>query len=718
MGWLRRHDPGLVAVRRAARVTIVACLGFHLSRYALDNAVMATYALFGAVALGILSQITGDRARRLRTLALMLPVGSVLIALGTLLSVHLATATLGMLVLGFAVSFVGVGGPRLVGIAAGSQLLYILPSFPPYDPGSLGWRLLGFVLAVVLLALAEVVLWPEPDPRPYRDRLRAAVASLAVCLDAVADDWAGGGRDRLAAALPAALDASEELRPSRLPPGQTPASASRRDRALTIAAATTRLLIGRAADLARRDERTGPDLPAATALLREVAGCVAAAGAWLGGTGPLPDTDRMTAALTGFRAVRSATSPEGLPVENLRLGSTALMLAEWATSLVTALRIAAGAPVPPDRTPPEARPGLFWFAHESEPTLYWRRLRAHLTPRSVFFQGALRLALALGVARFLAGFFDLSHGFWVLLTILTVLRTTAAETRSTLRPAIIGTTCGALLAAAILVVGFPPLVYAVMLPVVMLVGFSAGPLLGAGAAQALFTLVISMVFAQLSPADWHLAEARLLDVAVGAVVGIAAGLVAWPRGGSGELHRSVAEFLADAAGVVRETVRVVAEGARPADALPRARRTGLLAETTYALYAAERHPTQGIVDWQATLSAGHHAVRGAEALVRDCPTGRLLSCVGPLDQAAADVAARFEHVALGLARRDRTALTAPTLPPPVLDWPTDLGPDLFHLSDLRVWLDGLRADLSRVTDAPPPGAPAATASPPRATSAT
>ena len=52
-------------------------------------------------------------------------------------------AAAGMFVLGFAVSFVGVGGPRLVGLAAGMQLLYILPCFPPYDPGSLGDRLAG-----------------------------------------------------------------------------------------------------------------------------------------------------------------------------------------------------------------------------------------------------------------------------------------------------------------------------------------------------------------------------------------------------------------------------------------------------------------------------------------------------------------------------------------------------------------------------------------------
>ena len=68
---------------------------------------MAPYALFGAVALGALSQIPGSPAQRARTLLAVLPVGWVLVTLGTLLSVSTATATAGMFVLGFAVSFAG-----------------------------------------------------------------------------------------------------------------------------------------------------------------------------------------------------------------------------------------------------------------------------------------------------------------------------------------------------------------------------------------------------------------------------------------------------------------------------------------------------------------------------------------------------------------------------------------------------------------------------------
>jgi len=124
----------------------------------------------------------------------------------------------------------------------------------------------------------------------------------------------------------------------------------------------------------------------------------------------------------------------------------------------------------------------------------------------------------------------------------------------------------------------------------------------------------------------------------------------------------------------------------------------MLAEASYALYQTERHPPAAI-DWQATLVAGHHAVRGAEALLRGCPTGCLLPCLAPLTTAAEDVADRYAQVGAGLLDRDGRA-TAPLPQRPALDWPTDLGMQLYALADLRVWLDGLRDDLGRIASIP------------------
>ena len=96
----------------------------------------------------------------------------------------------------------------------------------------------------------------------------------------------------------------------------------------------------------------------------------------------------------------------------------------------------------------------FWYATRSTAELWFIRIRGHLTPRSVFFQNAIRLALGLAVARLVAGLLDLSHGFWVLLATLTLMRTSClTATRAAVIPAFIGTVIGGLLMAVVLGAG-------------------------------------------------------------------------------------------------------------------------------------------------------------------------------------------------------------------------------------------------------------------------
>ena len=44
--WLTGHDPGLVALRKALRVTVAACIGFFVCEYLLGLSTLATFAVF------------------------------------------------------------------------------------------------------------------------------------------------------------------------------------------------------------------------------------------------------------------------------------------------------------------------------------------------------------------------------------------------------------------------------------------------------------------------------------------------------------------------------------------------------------------------------------------------------------------------------------------------------------------------------------------------
>ncbi|MEU8298998.1 FUSC family protein [Micromonospora sp. NPDC048909] len=709
LGRLRHRDPGYAALRRAARLTLVASSVFYACRYGAGDPLLATYALFGTVAAGMFAQLPGPAPQRARILVTTLPVAWALVAAGTLLAWNTWAAAGGMLVIGFAVAFGGVGGPRLVGLGSAFQLFYILASFPPFQPGTVPQRLGGVTLGIVLLAAAEVVLWPDPVPISYRQRLVDAADRVAAFLDATADALSEStGRRERDVRHDRATEAVARLELGRFPPTEAPTAADARDRALRIAGAALREVFVKADRLTSDvPPEPIPDLAAAR-LLRSCADTARAAGpGLLPGTQPvaLGDLD----AAIGLAEAAYPTSPEvrgeGPHVPRLCRDATALALADQVRVFAVATRVATRA------RPGDDDLGLFEYVRHGPWTLYSRQFRSHLTLRSANLHSALRLAVALAAARVVAGTLQLTHGFWVLLATLTVLRTSAADTRTALRPAVAGTIVGAVGSGLLMLLVDSQVVYAAGLPAIMLLAFGAGRLLGPAWAQAMFTVLLTFVFAQLAPEGWRLAEARLVDVLLGGVIGVLAGVAMWPHGASRDLRRNVARYLVNSGDAVEQTVEAVLGGGRPDRAVARVSRSMTLADASYCQYHAERHAPPGRdMDWESALNAGHHVVQGAESLLRRNPPGCLAGWPGAaaqLQSAAGQLRSAFHEVADDLAHR-RT----PTPPPvatscadeldrirPLLDEPGSRA-ELRHLVEVDLWLTDLADSLARIRPAP------------------
>ncbi|MEV7244639.1 FUSC family protein [Streptomyces sp. NPDC093248] len=717
--------------RRAVRVTLVASAGFFLFRYGLGLPVAATYALFSAVALGGLSRIPGTGRQRAATGLRALPLCWLLVIVGTCLSVRTWSAVAGMLIVGFALAFAAVGGPRPAGAAPGLQLLYILPSFPPYDPGSLGERLIGTTTGLVLLIAAEALLLPEPAPPSYRQRAAHAAGTAAHCAALLAaPPYALSGTDS-----ETARKAGAALRPLAVPEAERPAGPGLRDRALAHTGLATRTLLSR---LALLTTPPGDDQgPRATAVLRAVAGLSTGTANSLGsGPAPVAAYEELAAARAHLAAtsgpapagatpagpafVGAATAvgarPPVLPPAVLRRHAAVLEIADAALAMATAADLAvrgrrASVPVPP---------GRFWYATSRAPVLWWHRIRGHAGRRSVFFQNAVRIALALTAARLIAGVDTLPHGFWAMLATLTLTRTTMDETWSTIRRALGGTLAGALLTAGLLtLVGAHTEIYAVVLPLWMLLAFTLGPVKGVGWAQGLFTVLVALVFAQLAPPTWRLAEVRLLDVLVGSVIGAVFGLLAWPRGAHDELRHAAAELLRRAAEIVVATSADVAAGG-PVAAAPLAvsghrslHRAVILAESAYAQFQSEptlfggrgRGAALPSVDWQATLIAGHHTLWGSERLLEPPP-----ATLGPdAAESAAGLGDRVAGRMLLVSAALDPGCDTPAAPVPRLDLAgfTAEPPGAPRLYYATVsWLSALMTDLARIPRAGPAPEPA------------
>ena len=144
-------------------------MAFYGCRYGLDDPTMALYAVFAVLAFSLLSQTSGPPAVRTRTLLACLAFGLVDVTIATYAAVNTGVAVAAMFVFGFLVSFAGVCGVRVSEVSTGLQLLFILPSLPPFDPGSLGSRLVGLTLGMALLIVTDRFLLPDPGPPGFAE---------------------------------------------------------------------------------------------------------------------------------------------------------------------------------------------------------------------------------------------------------------------------------------------------------------------------------------------------------------------------------------------------------------------------------------------------------------------------------------------------------------------------------------------------------------------
>ncbi|MFJ5262554.1 FUSC family protein [Streptomyces sp. NPDC088387] len=678
------------AGRRALRVTVASTAGFYPAVHLLDRPVAGVYALFAVIAFGVLSPLPGSGRRRAGAVLRAVPTAAVLVTLGTALAVATWSAAAGMFVVGFVLPFAASCAPRLAAVVPGLQLCYILACFPPYAPDTLPDRLTGLAVGAALLILCERWLLPEPARPSYPDRLADA---LDLAARAATEAARGGVVDAgWAARLRAA---GRELRFSHQAPGSRPTGAGRTDRALAQAGSATRRLLNQLAAVAELPPAPG-DMASATLLHGVAATCTDTAGVLRGGhavAGPElieEMTHRFLAELSGAPGRGGDGSHE-----RMRRQSTVLTVAISAVTARTAVGLATGSH--------QRVPGLpheqFWYADVSPARLWSVRVTGNLTRRSVVFQNAVRIALGLAFARLVAGSLDLSHGFWVLLSVLTLGRTTAGATWAAVRSAATGTLVGAVAAGVLMIAaGDTTAVYEWLLLPTMLVAFSVGPVGGPAWAQGLFTLVVSMAFAQLSPVTWHLAEVRLADVLTGSAIGLVCGVLAWPSGARAEIRRSVAMLLRATGPLVRATADAVAGPRAQADdgSLRLIQHRLHIAEAAYAQYGADATPptAEGAPDWLAALNYGSRVLVGAYWLPRwegeaHLSPGVLRWAVEAADELAraATRAADFSQDALRIQLPPLSREITPSVPP------ASLAP----LVDLDVWLHALATDLEATT---------------------
>jgi uncharacterized membrane protein YccC len=564
--WLRAHDPGLRALRRAGRAAVVMPAMFAIGDRVIGNPVVATFAAFGSFAMLLLVDFAGPMRDRLQAQAALSIVCGVFVCLGTLASNSDVGAAVAMAIVAFAVLFAGVVSSVLASATTSLLLAFILPVSLAGPASEIPDRLAGWGLASGAAFLAVALLWPAPSREPLRRAAAGACRALAERLrsDVIRALAAVPGvtvRDDAQAAADAAVDALHReffASPNRPTGLSTTAravvrlvdevswlnaivveSAPRLDGApgdpfaCAVKSASANVLEQGADLLDMRGADGGPLQTALHELHRVLAQLEVAA------------TERLAPGIDAKRPGEASADDVDAFVASLDPSFRAQELSFVTAQIASNVDLAAAAE---RRSWHQQLLGRQPIGFAGRLTAAQQRAGAHVERHSVWLHNSVRGAVALALAVLVAKLTGVQHAFWVTFGTLSVLRSNALSIGQNALRGLAGTVVGLVVGAVLVtLIGTNTTVLWLLLPPAVLLAGLAPAAVSFAAGQAAFTLTLLILFNILEPAGWTIGLVRVEDVALGSAVSLVVGLLFWPRGAVAALGTALAEAYADSA---------------------------------------------------------------------------------------------------------------------------------------------------------------------------
>jgi uncharacterized membrane protein YccC len=607
-------DPGRASLRSAGRAAIVMPAVFAFADKVIGDPQTTIFAAFGSVAMLVFADFTGPQRSQFVAYLVLAGVGAANVVLGTLCSGNAWLGAAAMAVVGFAILFSGAINSYFAAAGTAALLTFVLPVTIAAPISAIPARLEGWALAAAAGICAHMLLWPTRS----RDTLRADAARACIAIADLADSMVAGDRSGIAARAGTARDAVDGVRRRLLAPPHGPTEPTA---ALTSLVEELDWLLSfllspadsPPLELGRKENAEA--MAATIAVLR-------ASAAGLDGREEPPDLVRLDEAeeaveqgLTGrIRDLAPVTDEQGLesalePAFRVRSISHAVrQIARYAL-------VASSAAAPELHGPRVVRWGSAFRRARSAFRPAEQFVVEHAGARSVWFRNSFRGAAGLAIAVFIAQQTGLQHAFWIVLGTLSVLRSNALGTGSSIVSALAGTAVGLLVGAALVIaIGtHEPVLWAV-LPVAILLAAYAPRAISFAAGQAGFTVVLFVLFNLIQPTGWEIGLVRIEDVAIGFAVSLGVGLLFWPRGAAALLRENLAAAYARSADYVAATTRQLVGGGdqdRSAAAARAAAAAVHRLDDAFRQYVAERSARPVNVGSVGTLVAGAARVRRA-----------------------------------------------------------------------------------------------------------
>jgi uncharacterized membrane protein YccC len=162
--------------------------------------------------------------------------------------------------------------------------------------------------------------------------------------------------------------------------------------------------------------------------------------------------------------------------------------------------------------------------------------------RSPIFKHSLRLAVITMVGYGVGMLFSLQNAYWILLTLIVIMRPTFGLTKTRSKERTIGTLIGGALAVGIVLLTQNTTVYGILAIVTLVIAFSMVQR-NYKAAATFITLSVVFIYALLRPDIFNVIQYRVMDTLIGAGLATLGNLLLWPAWESHGMQKTLLETI-------------------------------------------------------------------------------------------------------------------------------------------------------------------------------
>ena len=172
----------------------------------------------------------------------------------------------------------------------------------------------------------------------------------------------------------------------------------------------------------------------------------------------------------------------------------------------------------------------------------FKTLINNLNFESAIFRHSLRLAIVVLVGYLIGNYFEVQNSYWILLTIVVIMRPNYGLTKQRTRKRIVGTLIGGAIAVGIVFLTQNTTVYAVLGILSLTLAFSLIQR-NYTTAAIFITLSIIFIYALLQPEVLNVIQFRIVDTLIGAGLAAFGNLLLWPKWESQNLNNVIADSI-------------------------------------------------------------------------------------------------------------------------------------------------------------------------------